>query len=162
LGDDVNSVEVGALVTVCISVADVLFAKFPSLLYSAVRLWLPTLRFDLVHIALPKPSNCTEPHSVVVPSLNATVPVGVPPAEVTVAVNVTVSPYVEGFGDDVSVVVVVALTVCDTGAEVLERKLESPPYVAVRLLWMPMLRVDIGNVATPAFRGLVPNEVPLS
>ena len=43
--------------------------------------------------------------SVVAPSLKVTVPVGVPDAAVTVAVNVTLSPKVEGFLLDVSAVV---------------------------------------------------------
>jgi hypothetical protein len=41
-------------------------------------------------------------------SLNATVPVGVPTVDVTVAVNVADCPCVEGFGDEVTLVVVFA------------------------------------------------------
>jgi hypothetical protein len=45
-------------------------------------------------------------------------------AEVTVAVNVTATPVVDGFSDDVSAVVVAAepaaLTTCDTAVEVLD------------------------------------------
>ena len=64
--------------------------------------------------------------SVVVPSLNVTVPVGVP-LPLTVAVKVTCWPNVDGFDDDVSVVVVLLLfTVCVTAADVLDSKLESP------------------------------------
>jgi len=37
-----------------------------------------------------------------------TVPVGVPPAELTVAVNVTDCPNVDGFREDVTVVAVAA------------------------------------------------------
>ena len=42
----------------------------------------------------------------VAPSLNRTLPVGVPEAEVTVAVNVTICPKSDGFADDATVVVV--------------------------------------------------------
>jgi hypothetical protein len=57
---------------------------------------------------------------VVVPSTNVTVPEAV--RGDIVAVNVNDAPYVEGFTDDVSVVVVVALlTTCETAVEVLVR-----------------------------------------
>jgi hypothetical protein len=47
-----------------------------------------------------------------------TVPVGVPPLPVTVAVKVTELPYGEGLRDDMTLVVVDALfTVCETGSE---------------------------------------------
>ena len=47
---------------------------------------------------------------------------------VTVAVNVTEEPYVDGFADEVSVTVEVALlTVCVSVDEVLELSFESPP-----------------------------------
>ena len=60
--------------------------------------------------------------------MNVTVPVGVPPyLPVTVAVNATVCPSCEGFGEDVRVVVLAALnTFCLSGAELLGRKVESP------------------------------------
>ena len=56
--------------------------------------------------------------SVVLPSLNVTVPVH---AEgVTVAVNLTEDPYVEGLEEDVTVTLEFALlTVCVNGDEVL-------------------------------------------
>jgi hypothetical protein len=60
--------------------------------------------------------------SDVVPSLNVTVPVGPVEGE-TAAVKVTVCPFVEGFGLDVKVVVVlslvVVLTTCTTVGDVL-------------------------------------------
>src|SRR5437016_1933335 len=40
--------------------------------------------------------------------LNCTEPVGVPPLDVTVAVKLTPCPYVEGFADELTVVVVLA------------------------------------------------------
>ena len=52
-----------------------------------------------MNVALPLLS-VPEP-SVVVPFLKVTLPLGVPPVEVTVAAKVTAAPNVEGFGDDV-------------------------------------------------------------
>src|SRR5580692_296767 len=57
----------------------------------------------LINIALPK---------VVEPSENDTVPVGVPDPEVTVAANVTVCPKPEGFGVEVTVVLVAVVPTC--------------------------------------------------
>ena len=60
--------------------------------------------------------------------LKVTVPVGVPPLPVTVAVNVTGCPNVLEGDDEVSAVVELAwLTVCVSIAEVLPSKLLSPP-----------------------------------
>jgi hypothetical protein len=57
---------------------------------------------------------------VVLPSLNVTVPVGVPLPDVTVAVKVTDCPAFEGFSEDASDVEVLApFTVCVNIAEVL-------------------------------------------
>jgi hypothetical protein len=46
---------------------------------------------------------------LVAPSLNWTVPEGVPPGDVTVAVNVTFCPKLEGLTDDVSETIELAL-----------------------------------------------------
>jgi len=62
------------------------------------------------------------------PSLKVTVPVGVPPLEVTVAVNVTEAPYVDGFREEATAVELVALfTVSVSAGEVLPVKLVAPP-----------------------------------
>ena len=64
--------------------------------------------------------------SVVVPSLNVTVPVAV--VDEIVAVKVTEDPKAEGFADDDTVVVELALfTVCVRADEVLVLQFESPP-----------------------------------
>lgn len=69
--------------------------------------------------------------SVVAPSLNVTVPVGVPlPGATTamVAVNVTDCPKTDGFADEMTIVVVLGtLTVCVSVEEVLVLKFVSPP-----------------------------------
>ena len=65
-------------------------------------------------------------------SKNVTVPVGVPPTDVTVAVKVTLWPKVKGLALEITVVEVAALlTVCAKTDEELPEKLVSPPYVAV-------------------------------
>ena len=83
--------------------------------------WEATDRADVLKVATPLLLSVPVPR-VVVPSLNVTVPVGVPLDEVTVAVNVTDWPNVEGLADDVSAVLVLtSLTTCETVADVLLR-----------------------------------------
>ena len=67
-------------------------------------LWLPAPSVGMTEVATPADS-VAEP-MIAAPSMNVTVPSGVPPIEVTVAVNVTPCPYVLGLGDAVSVVAV--------------------------------------------------------
>jgi hypothetical protein len=84
----------------------------------------PIVSAAMVNDALP-PLTAAVPKGVT-PSKNCTVPVG-PEEGLTVAVKVTCCPKVDGFSDDVSVVVVLAaLTVCGTAADVLPVKLASP------------------------------------
>jgi hypothetical protein len=65
----------------------------------------PAVRVDVLKVAFPLLS--VPVPNVVLPSLNVTVPVA---AEgVTVAVNVTDDPYVDGFAEDASETVVLAL-----------------------------------------------------
>ena len=82
--------------------------------------WLPTDKDEGVNIACPLPFSVPEP-STFVPSLKVTIPVGVPVVDdFTVAVKVTGCPKLEGFSDDVTAVVVLALfTVCFTTVDVL-------------------------------------------
>ena len=63
------------------------------------------------------------------PSVKVTVPVGVPAPEVTVAVNVTDCPAVDGFTLEPSAVLVGApvVTVWVSGPLVLPVKFASPP-----------------------------------
>ena len=87
----------------------------------------------------------TDPN-LVVPSMKVTVPVAVPAVAVTLAVKVTRCPLMEGFSDEVSVVVVVAFTVCVTDDDVLVKNFVSPLYTAV-IVWFPGARADVVNVA---------------
>jgi hypothetical protein len=72
---------------------------------------------------------------VIVPLRKVTVPVGVPApgrVTVTVAVKVTLCPTADGFGDEVRLVLVLALfTTCETAVLVLVLKSALPPYCAV-------------------------------
>ena len=67
---------------------------------------LPTGKVAVLRLALP-PARFTVPRTTE-PEVNVTVPVGVVVGDVTVAVNLTVCPAVEGFFEDTIVVVVTA------------------------------------------------------
>ena len=67
--------------------------------------WEATVNVEMLYVALPLLS--VPVPSVVLPSLKVTVPVAV--EGVTVAVNVTEVPYVDGFADEVTVTVEFAL-----------------------------------------------------
>jgi hypothetical protein len=101
-----------ALFTVCDTAADCgLALKLLSPPYVAVIECDPTLKEDVANVACPDPSSVPVPR-VVAPSLNVTIPVGVPlPGEftVTVAVNVTNWLNAEGFAPELTAVVVFAL-----------------------------------------------------
>ena len=68
----------------------------------------PTVKAEVTRVATPTPSNVPPPRDVA-PSKKVTVPVGAPAvAELAVAVNVTVWLRLDGFGEEVTVVVEVA------------------------------------------------------
>jgi hypothetical protein len=92
-----------------------------------VRLWLPTLRLEAVQVAVPPLTGwALQPLIEDPPSLKSTLPVG--PEPVTVPVNVTDCPNVEGLSEDPRAVVVATwLTVCISGEEVLPWLSVSPP-----------------------------------
>jgi hypothetical protein len=81
---------------------------------------VPTASVLVLRVATPVLFNVPVP-ILLEPSLKVTVPVGVDPEwATTFAVKVTAVPCVEGFSDEVRVVVVVAsFTVCESAAEVL-------------------------------------------
>ena len=96
-------------------------------LYKAVIEWVPAVSVEVVNVAEgPGIVDCSVPvPSVVVPSLNVTVPA---PPGATIAVKVIACPNALGFGDEVSVVDVAAgFTVCVSAADVLVAKVASPP-----------------------------------
>src|SRR5881396_3211640 len=115
-----------------------LVLKFPSPPYEAVIEWLPT-DSELVVVNVAWPELSVPVPSVVLPSLNVTVPVGVPvpgAAALTVAVKVTDSPETELPDGLTDVVVSALLTVWVSVDEMLVLKFPSPPYVAV-MVWSP-------------------------
>jgi hypothetical protein len=85
----------------------------------------PAGNFDVVYLAEPDVSVTVA--RTVVPFRYAILPTGVPANEETVAVKVTDLPCTDGFKEDTSVVVLVALvTTCDSIFDVLPVKFESP------------------------------------
>ena len=90
--------------------------------------WVAADKLDVLNVACLVVVFTAPVPSVVVPSLNVTVPPGAPlKAGVMVAVNVTAWPFVDGFSEEASFVVVFAFfTVCVNFAEVLVRKFPFP------------------------------------
>ena len=86
---------------------EVLGWKAASPPYAAVMLWVPAVRADVDSVAMPPAVSAPLPIGVV-PSLNVTKPVGVPPPEsgATAAVKVTLAPTSDGLAELVSVVAV--------------------------------------------------------
>ena len=123
---------------------------------------VPVVSDDVENVATPLTSG-TEP-SVVVPSMKVTEPVGVGPpvdggAGLMVAVKVTAWPMLEGFAEEVRVVVVLACwTVCVIAVEVLGEKLVLPWYIAV-IESKPKVRAVVTMLPTPPLSVAVPSEV---
>ena len=106
--EELTAVVVASLVTTCGEPPSVplLFAQPLAPVKAAVRVWLPTASAAVLKAAWPAPSTATLEAQTVAPSVKVTVPAGTPAPEVTVAVNVTDCPNVEGLGEELSVVVV--------------------------------------------------------
>jgi predicted small secreted protein len=84
---------------------------------------------------------------------------GAPALEVTAAVKVTACPYMDGFGEDESAVVVVgSSTTCFTVFDVLLEKVESPAYFAV-VESVPSGSDDVVKLAEPPLNDPVPSTV---
>jgi hypothetical protein len=87
---------------------------------------VPPVRVEVVNVATPLPLSVPVP-SVAAPFLNVTVPVGTGAAVwCTVAVNVTAWPYVDGFSEEASAVVLTSCTTWTSTGEVLARKKVAP------------------------------------
>jgi hypothetical protein len=69
---------------------------------------VPTVKVDVVNWATPLAFSVTGDPKLLPLSLNCTVPTGVPDADVTVAVNVTLCASRDGFADDERAVAVLA------------------------------------------------------
>src|SRR5688572_21265340 len=127
---DVNVTVVGpeGVLTTCGAplLVPLLLVQSPTPVNAAVSTWLPAVSAEVVKDARPVASTLTLEAHTVAPSVNVTLPRGVPEGEVTVAVKVTGCPSVDGFGDDVSVVVVVT-SAPDGLAESSFERAPSPP-----------------------------------
>jgi len=154
--DDDTAVVVVILFTDCVSVP-VLDRSFVSPRYFATKLCDPIDSDDVVNVACPDEMLLVP--SIVLESLNCTVPVAV--FGDMVAVNVTEWPIVDGFCDEVSVVVVVpaeiGFTVC-VNVPILGALFVSPRYFAIRLC-DPVDNDCVVNVAWPDEMLLVPSMV---
>src|SRR3954447_25536507 len=113
--------------------------------------WPPAAAKLVVNVALPPVPTAAVPRTTL-PSLNVTVPVGVPPpgaTAATVAVKVTAWPVTAGLTDDRRATAVAAgLTATDVAAESLAAKPLAPEKEAVSA-WVPMPSYT-GTVAWPA------------
>src|SRR5258708_33719260 len=106
-------------------------------------------RFDVVSVATPVVTATGVP-SGVVPSENCTVPVA--DAGVTRAVKVTAWPAVDGFAEEVSATLEIALLItCETAFDGSAEWLASPAYEAV-MACVPTGTVSVVQVATPALK----------
>ncbi len=94
--------------TTCFTAFEVLAPKFESPAYTALMEMVPTGSVDVTKVAVPPLSDPVP--STVLAFMNETASPsgGAPRADVTVAEKVTASPYVDGFGEDESVVAVAA------------------------------------------------------
>ena len=115
--------------------------------------WLPAARPAVTQLAvrmLPLPASAIaeQPLIDVPPSLKLTVPVGALP--LTVPVNVTLVPTVEGVSDvAMLVVLVVPFTVCDSALLLDPAFTASPLYVAT-MLCVPAVRALVTHAAVRA------------
>ena len=156
--DDVSAMVVTTWLTTWLTAVDVLVTSFVDPPYTAVMECVPTDKFLVVKVATP-PLSLPVP-SVVEPSVNVTVPVGVPkPGDVavTVAAKLTDWPNTDGLADDASTVVVASLlSTWLVTVDVLARSFVSPPYTAV-IECVATDKVLVVKVATPPLSVPVPS-----
>jgi hypothetical protein len=127
LTDELSAVVLDAPPTVCASAAEVLWANVSDPLYVAVMVCEPAASEAVDRLADPALSRVAVPITLA-PSLKATVPIGIPAVDATVAVKTIVCPTAAGLADEVSVVVVgLRLTTCVRAVETLARVPLSPP-----------------------------------
>src|SRR5262245_22563265 len=96
-------VVVFALLTVCPPLNVPLLAlKLASPAYSAVTTCVPTDKEDVAELVATPPARAIGLPKLLPSTLNCTLPLGVPPVPVTVAVNVTGWPKTEGFAEELT------------------------------------------------------------
>src|ERR1051325_5639426 len=106
----VNVVVLLSALTTWLRADEVLVLKFPSALYTAVIEWVETERAEVTKVTTPPLSVLVA--SEAAPSLKVTVPLGVPTpgkTALTVAVKVTFWPKTDGFCDETTAVLLLAL-----------------------------------------------------
>src|SRR6266481_3219913 len=106
--------------------------------------------------ATPEPFNGEVPRFVV-PSRNATCPVGIPPSELMFAVNMMVEPGVASAGA-IRVDVVAIPVTCSGILSLRGRKMRSPLYCAV-MAWIPASAKIASKLAEPLTNGTDPRRV---
>jgi hypothetical protein len=115
-------VVVIAWFTFCARADEALGVKLLSPGYEAVIEWGPRASVEVVKVACRDEFSVPVP-MIVLPSLNVTVPVGVPPpggTVATVAVNVTDCPKLDGLEDELTDVIELDwFTICVTALDVL-------------------------------------------
>jgi hypothetical protein len=106
VSDDVIEVAVVAMLTVWLTGADVLPRKLAEPRYAAVIECVPPASKETEMEALPFESVELPSVVEVEVSVKIAVPVGVPDFELTAALNVTACPKIDGFSEEVRVVLV--------------------------------------------------------
>jgi hypothetical protein len=107
----------------------------------------PTANVEIVNLAFP-PLSCAVPNTFT-PTMNVTGPVGMTVGDLIAAVNVTASPLLEGFGDDVRPAeLVVCFTTWFTMGDALGPLFSSPKYTVVSG-YESLFKFDLFSVATP-------------
>ena len=125
-----TEVVVAAWLTTCGAAesSPLLAWKLPSPPYEAEIVWLPTDSPDVLKVAAPVPSSVTPAARTVEPSWKSTVPDGVPgaPLALIVAVSVTAWPNTDGFGEELTDVVVVVKPGASSGLIQVPQRLAEP------------------------------------
>jgi hypothetical protein len=151
-----------AAFTTCDTAGEVLEAKGPPPKYRAVMECVPCASVVVVSVALPAVNEMglLIPFA---PSKNSTLPVTGPAVEVTVAVNVTPTPTVDGFSDEVTTVEVAVATICTMPDDVAGANVASPLYMQ-KIEWLPAASDEVVNVALPPAPSATgaPSVFPLS
>jgi len=111
----------------------------------------PGTKVEVVNAALP-PLSVPDP-SVDAPSLNVTVPGGVPDPDVTLAVKVTAAPYVDGFREEATEVAVFAATAKLTNSVL--STLPAPSVLWKLTVWLP----SEGTAKGPAYVRSAPPSI---
>ena len=148
------------MLTVCTNCAEVLLRNLSPPVYFAVSVCFPTVSVEILGLAVPF---VKVPSQILVePCSSTTEPCGVVPgySGVTEIVKITACPEVDGFTEELSVVVVVALFTTSLKLPELGAKFASPAYLATIgsvpgtdfenvMLALPPLSVPVPRMSAP-------------